>query len=171
MWPAPCQPIELRRDRRHARLFQLRALPRHGGHGVAPRIAVRMRSARRDAGPGRPPRQPEIARGPAGGLQVVNEIEAAQLAAQPRDARRIEPGRPRIDTHLVEPRAFQRQGDERLGGQQRHTVRAVVRADGGERRERVAEIAQRPEPDDQDAPHATNSRYTASVACCIACSV
>ena len=64
--------------------LQLLALALARVHEVAPGIGVRMRAAGRDPRPGRPSGQPEIARRPRRGLQVVDEIEPAQRPRQPQ---------------------------------------------------------------------------------------
>jgi len=143
---------------RHAGARQLIALARHGVQIIAAWIVVRQRRPARDARPARPPRQAEIARRPARGLQVINQIEAAQLPRQPPQSRQIEPGRPAIDQHLVEPRARLRERHERRRRQQADRVAAMMRADIGKRRERQHEIAHRPEPDHQHTHQPSSSR-------------
>ena len=108
-----------------------------------------MRGALRNATPLRAAREPEVAGGPAGGLQVVDEVEATQRLAQPPKGAQIPPWGAPVDHHLVEPGAQPAEARERCCRQQRDLGIRMMRADRREGSEGQHEIAQRAEADDQ----------------------
>ncbi len=106
------------------------------------------------------PDRPEVCR------SYTGRSRAAPAAAAAAPARATAAAA--VHHHPVEPGCGARERGERRRGQQRDVRRRMRRADGGERAERQHEVAQRAELDDEDAAHASSSRYTSSVACCIA---
>ena len=123
--------------------------------GVAAEIGVRVRGTPGDPRPLRQPgaQQPGIKCGTRRGLQIVDAIETAPskpLAQGQPAGQRERPG-PLVDQHLVEEAELLGKPGERAGCQQAEPVALVVMADRREGPERLNEIAERTEPDDEDA--------------------
>ena len=99
--------------------------------------------------------QPGIGAGALRGLQVVDPVEAGLAAAaaatadQPPSA--SGPGRSSTSTSSKYPSSVAKSA-KGAGGQQGDPVGRMPPADRGKRPERLDEIAERAEPDDQDAP-------------------
>ena len=151
------------RDRVDSRHQQLLGLAVHRVLAVAPAIGVRMRAMPRRPRPfGRParPQQPEIEIRPVGGLKIVDPVEAfaAQHMAQSQPARDIEPAWPAIDQNIFEQPGLRRQGGITCGGQQADPITGVVLANCRHRAERLDEVAESAELDDQNTPPARYGR-------------
>jgi pimeloyl-ACP methyl ester carboxylesterase len=150
---ASCEPGEVGRwevtDSRHRQLFAL-ALERV--HAVAPGIGVRMGGAASDSRPWRPAGPAEILAGARGGLQVVNEIEAAERAGEPQVRAHAPEGGAGIDHDPVEPGRAAGERAEGCRGQECDFGGGMGGANGGEGTEGEHEVAERTELDDEDAP-------------------
>src|SRR5439155_24913322 len=97
---------------------------------------------------------------PRCGLQIVDPVEAAQPQppAQGEPAGKRERLRPLVDQHLVEEAELLGKAGERAGRQEADPVALMVIADRCHRPERLDEIAERAEPDDEDASRALAPR-------------
>ena len=140
-------------------LAQLSLLPFGIMQEIAPRITVRQRAAKRDARPFGPllgRKQPEIARRPGRGLQVVDPVELSvgKHAAQPPCRPQIPPGRSWVHQNVVEIGKGPQPAGKPGAGQHTDPGRRMMLADRGKSGERQDDVAKRSKLDHQNVLHA-----------------